>query len=235
MAWFYALLLFGNSAHGIRMEFIRKQLGLGTRSTARLCTYIRYQMASCARPAVLGGPGKLVHVDELHLQYFHGLRGAGEILWGCECEGQVLSCIIPDRKGKTILAAIERFVAPGSIIVTDQHASYKQLRRRGWSHVSINHSRAFHNFRGITNNPIETYWVTVRRTLRAYRKVMRENLWLYVAEMEFRYNRRHSETPLFDHLISNFPPVTPETMPGLRARYVADPSLEPYGGCGRGS
>lgn len=227
MAWFYALLLFSNSSQGMRMQFIRRQLGLGTRSTCRMCLRIRYQMAAYDRPAQLGGPGKLVHVDELFLQYVRGQREV--ILWGCACEGHVLTCIIPDRKAKTMLSAIERFVAPGSIIVTDQHASYKQLTRMGWPHVSINHARSFH-LQGITNNMIEVYWATVRRTLLGYRSADREYLWLYLAELEWRYNHRHSAASLFDRLISSFPVLNNDSLAECRARFDLQPSKWPAEG-----
>ena len=49
MAWFYALLLFANSSSGVRTSFVRKQLGLGHRSSFRLCRMIRVHMATDAR------------------------------------------------------------------------------------------------------------------------------------------------------------------------------------------
>lgn len=223
MAWFYALLLFGNAANGMRMEFIRKQLGLGTKGAARLCTQIRHHMAACARPEKVGGPGKMVHVDEVHIRYFRGHNGRHEIVWGCACEDRVLTCIVPNLNAGTIRAAVERFVAPGSVIVSDQHASYKQLRRLGWSHVSINHSRSFSNKDGLTNNLIEVYWSSLRHTLRSYRAIEPERLWLYIAEIEYRYNRRHGPLSLFEELISHFPEITLESIPKWRARYFLRP------------
>ncbi|GGE03496.1 hypothetical protein GCM10011515_23810 [Tsuneonella deserti] len=209
MAWFYAMLLMANSSIGMRTSFLRKQLGLGIKSTARLGLLIRLHMASCDRPNQLGGPGKIVYVDEALVPYVKRGRGALQqrtplIVMGFACEDQVISGFIPNRTSTTFLAAINRFVRPGSVIITDGHASYKGLRSRGWQHVVVNHSVAFHDFRGNTLNPIETYWRVLKRTAFGYRQFDSENAWLYLAEVEFRYNRRRSGVALFESLIGRF-------------------------------
>ena len=209
MAWFYALLLFANSSSGVRTSFVRKQLGLGHRSSFRLCRMIRVHMATMPRPARLGGPDKIVHIDEAHLRYLavpgSKTRGAALVL-GMACEGQVLSGIIPDRRAETIIPLILDRVVPGSTVVTDAYRSYHALERHGYRHVQINHSVAFHDFKGNTNNPIEAYWATVKRTLSGYRQISADNLWTYLAEIEFRYNRRSRKPEIFDELVTHFRP-----------------------------
>ncbi|KPF61801.1 IS1595 family transposase [Porphyrobacter sp. AAP60] len=222
MAWFYALLLFTNCQTGMRSSFIRRQLGIGAKSAHRLCHQIRLHLASQQRPDSLGGPGKRVHVDE---GFFRVIvdpaldRRRQATVLGLECDGKIVTGIVPDHKAATIKRAIDRFVLPGSTIVTDAAGQYRWLGAEGWDHVAINHKVAFHNFDGVTNNPIECYWAVLRRTLRLYRQVADTNLWAFLAEVEFRYNRRHSKTSLFDEVIETFPEISPRTMPTLRARF----------------
>jgi hypothetical protein len=212
MAWFYAMLLLANSSIGMRSTFLRKQLGLGVRSTVRLGQHIRLQMAALEGFEPVGGPGKLVYVDEaLATRVTAGLRTQRHrspiVVMGFACDDRVVSGIIPDRTGTTIKAAIERCVRPGSILVTDAHASYAALRKRGWQHLIVNHSVAFHDFNGNTINAIETYWRVLKRTLSGYGLVDAKNAWLYLAEVQFRYNRRRSTVSLFDSLIERFPAI----------------------------
>jgi transposase-like protein len=223
MAWFYAMLLFSNSTCGMRSNFIRRQLGIGMRSAYRLCDKIRTHAAFYDRPQMLGGPGKDVYVDEVHINRILNRdlvkRDSATVL-GIRSENEILSGIIRDRTRDTLVSAIEARVKPGSIIITDAHASYKSLSRRGWRHVVVNHARAFHNFHGVTTNPIETYWSNIRRHLRANRQVAAENLWKFLAEVEFRFNCRYPRNSShFDILISAFPAVTESSLKQIEKRY----------------
>lgn len=222
MAWFYAILLFSNTSIGMRAGFIRKQLGIGHNSAHRLCRMIRIHMASMARPDVLGGDDKTVHIDELSLRYIaFGGQGRNEsmIVLGLACEGKVLSAIVPDRTAKTLIPQIVARVRPGSKVVTDMLSGYRKLEQSGFQHVRINHSVAFHDFHGQTNNEIEAYWSTVRRMFRASRQVSRESAWIFLAEIEYKYNRRRSKESIFEELISTFPRHDAESLRVLQARY----------------
>ena len=52
----------------------------------------------------------------------------------------------------------------------------------------------------------EAYWATVKRTLSGYRQISADNLWTYLAEIEFRYNRRSRKPEIFDELVTHFRP-----------------------------
>lgn len=204
--WFYALLLVANSSHGIRASFLRKQLGLGLKSSHRMLESLRWQMASFSRPAMLGGPGKKVTIDEAQLRNItspdHSRQNA--IVMGIACDGLLLCGLLQDRKKATLVRNIERFVRPGSTIVTDCWTGYQTLRQLGWDHIAINHRRAFHDFYGNTTNEVETYWTILKRTLRAYRQISIDNLPALLGEVEFRFNRRQSRVSMFDEMIAKF-------------------------------
>ena len=223
MAWFYCLLLFCNFSNGVRSSLVRKQLGLGVKSAHRLCNRIRLHLACYARPEKLGGPGKKVYIDETHIKYLTSRRTdprAHAWVMGIACDGKVLTGIVNDRKSSTFRRAIDRFVEPDSIIVTDQYRSYAWLKRAGWQHIAVNHSRAFHDFYGTDNIEIETYWAVLKRALRSYRQTTPENLWLFIAEIECRYNHRHDERSFFDAMIECFPALHPYYLEETKSRYV---------------
>ncbi len=205
-AWFYSMLLSANSSHGMRASFLRKQLGIGLKSSHRITSAIRDQMASYNRPAQLGGPGRTVVIDEAQLQRVtnpdHSRQAV--VVMGLECDGELISGVIPDRKRDTLIANVARFVRPGSTIITDGFIGYHSLEKLGWKHFAVNHSRAFHDFQGHTTNAVEAYWAVLKRTLRAYRQISMEELPSFLGEVEFRYNRRHAKVSLFDELISGF-------------------------------
>lgn len=223
MAWFYALLLNCNSCSGVRSTFVKRQLGIGVRSAHSLCNKLRMHLAAQPRPEKVGGPGQSVYIDEALLTRVVSApprRQTKAIAMGFSCNGQVLTGIIPNRRRQSIVQSIERFVERGSTLVTDGHGSYRCLRKLGWHHIVINHSKAFHNFEGETTNPIECYWPHLKRALRRYRQAGENNLWLFLAESEYRYNRRHSAISPFDDAVCHFPEVSPKTLPLIRKRFV---------------
>lgn len=222
MAWFYALLLVGNSKRGVRANFLRRQLGIGMKAAHRLGICMRMHIACYDRPERLGGSGKKVYIDEAHIPF---VREAGNysathaIVMGIACDGIVLCGLIPDRTSQTLLSCIDRFVEPDSIVVTDALKSYNALVSRGWRHIVINHSIAFHDFAGNNNNQIEVYWSVLKRNLHLYRQVGLHNLWLYLAESEFAYNRRNSCRSMFDELMEHFPEMTPDFAEEVKGRF----------------
>ncbi|RIV85189.1 IS1595 family transposase [Aurantiacibacter zhengii] len=230
MAWFYALLLFANSSTGMRASFLRRHLGIGVKSSHRMSNAIRAHMAAFEPCRQVGGPGKLVHIDEALIRHVtSGVRQTPHIVLGIECEGEVVSGLIADRSLASITAAINALVRPDSIIVTDCHLAYSSLASGGWEHIPINHARAFHNFAGLTNNPIEVYWSVLKRTLRLYNRIAPHNLWRFLAEIQFRYNRRKAKRSTFLELVGAFPPIAAErgaavqeTFDWSRWRRVAD-------------
>lgn len=223
MAIFYTILLFSNLSTGARSTFLKRQLGIGLRAAHRLCNRVRLHMAAYSRPTQLGGHGKVVYVDEVYLRYatIDGQKRRGShIVLGFACEGIVVSGIVPDRKSHTLLAAIKKVVLPGTTIVTDCWTGYAKVADLGYNHVSINHSRGhFFDFQGNSTCEIDTYWAVVRRSLRLSHQVSENNLWLFLAEIECRYNNRHSGRSLFDMLVECWPDLDRIGVDTLRARF----------------
>lgn len=221
-ACFYAIHLFANCSRGVRSTFLRKHLGLAPKSSVRLANCVRLHMSAYARPATLGGPGKVVEVDEVLLRHVRNpaeARHEATIVMGMACQGTVLTGIIANRARSTLHANILRRVAPGSIIMTDEWNAYRGLDRLGFEHRTINHSAGFFSKNGISTCQIDSYWATLRRAMRGYHQVAANNLWLLLAEIECRYNLRYDRTRVFDRLISHWPLITRDTLPMYQRRF----------------
>ncbi|BHF58753.1 Transmembrane protein 53 [Sparganum proliferum] len=50
---------------------------------------------------------------------------------------------VNDRSWPSLKAVIKKWVAPGSIIVTDQWKAYGKLNEEGYRHHTVNHSKNF--------------------------------------------------------------------------------------------
>ena len=76
--------------------------------------------------------------------------------------------IAPNRKKETILYMLNKFVKPGSIIVTDGYPSYPySVQKFNSVHKVVNHTTGFKNEEGYTTNKIEnilSHFKTVYRS-----------------------------------------------------------------------
>lgn len=112
---------------------------------------------------MIGGPGIIVEVDETKLgkrKYNRGHRVEGAwILVGVErtVERRVFLVHVVDRSSGTLLGAIARHVAPGSIIYTDMWKGYSPINEiLGLEHFTVNHSLHFSDPQtGVNTNTVE--------------------------------------------------------------------------------
>jgi|GEM_PF-2669488 len=222
MAVFYAVLLFVNSSHGVHSSLLRKHLGLGTKTAHRLGNLIRLHMASLQPLRMVGGTTDPVVIDEVYLRYFRA-AGSGslqpKILLGLAHQGQVQCGFVEARTKNELEHAILKSVRPGSKIMTDQWVGYANLTRLGYHHSWVNHSRGIFYRNGVSTVEIDSCWASFRRSLRLYGQVAVKNAWLYLAEMQFRYNFRGRPREAFEFLISSWPDVSSEPEESLRSRF----------------
>ena len=125
----------------------------------------------------IGGLGKWVEVDEAHLfrrKYNRGRRVAGEHVWifGGICRETKERFIVrvPDRKKSTLWPLLRKFVAPGSILVTDDFKSYVGVAAAlGFAaHETVTHKYNFVNplFPEIFTNGVECMWAKFKKSVK---------------------------------------------------------------------
>ena len=72
--------------------------------------------------------------------------------------------LVPDRKKETLQAMLQKWVYPGSIVVTDSFKSYHGLSQLGFYHYSVNHKKFFvAPGTGAHTQRIEGAWSHIRK------------------------------------------------------------------------
>ena len=119
--------------------------------------------------------------------------------------GKVIMKKVEDRKRKTLLPIIEKYVNKGAHITTDELPSYRVLSIKGYTHSTVNHNQdEYVNADGKHTNTIEGVWSLLKRSISSTHVwVSDTHLPKYLNEFEFRYNNRHADSPMFNIILYN--------------------------------
>ena len=99
---------------------------------------------------------------------------------------------------QTLMDEIKYHAEKGSVFYTDTFRSYKSLKQFG-HHITVNHSKEFGSQRRHINS-LEDFWSYAKERLLKYHCVTKKHFYLYLKELEFKYNS--SKNILFDNLIN---------------------------------
>lgn len=108
----------------------------------------------------LGGPGKYVEIDESKIgkrKYYRGHHVEGQWVFG-GIERDSRKCFIiavEDRSEATLLPLIEKYIEKGTTIISDCWKGYINLRKHGYEHITVNHSKEFVNSEGFHTNKMK--------------------------------------------------------------------------------
>ena len=142
----------------------------------------------------LGGRGKTVEIDESMFghkrKYNRGRIGRGTWVFGIveRGTGRALTFRVPDRTRETLVTGlVERFVQPGTLIISDKFSPYFNLNSIGYIHLMVNHSENFVDpYTGAHSNTIEGVWSQVKRKLKAMNGTLRSKIPGYLDEFNWR-------------------------------------------------
>ncbi|XP_074660563.1 uncharacterized protein LOC141913025 [Tubulanus polymorphus] len=123
-------------------------------------------------PTQLGGPGRLVEIDEslfARRKYNQGRIVAEQwIFGGYEAETkQGFLVPVPRRDAATLLPIIQRWIRPGSTIWSDMWQAYNQIGQLGYQHGTVNHNNFVDPATAVTTNRVEAMWQRAKAKFKA--------------------------------------------------------------------
>lgn len=182
----------------------------GRISLKHLCYWFNYCRDVITRHMLnhfppLGGVGKVVEADETlvgHIRKYY--VGNNRNQTGIDIFGMIeritLRCfmaIIDDRSRNSVIPHIQRLVAPGTTIITDEAKIYEIIPRMGmnFTHKTVCHATNFVNPRDASahTNTIEGLWSHLKVKWRAMRGVKKSNKAAHIDEMIWRWNNKGSD------------------------------------------
>lgn len=203
--WFLAIFLMSTSRNGVAALELQRQIGVTYKTAWRMQKQIRSLMKQGGNP--LSG---IVEVDETYVGGKAKGKGGGKYAGGKipvvgaveRGSGEVKAEVVTDTKASTLVPFVQRNVAVGTHVMTDEWRAYRQPRKAGYKHSVVNHSKKQYVRGKVHTNTIEGFWSQFKRSIGGtYHAVSRKHLQTYVDEFAFRYQHRASDAPMFQHLL----------------------------------
>lgn len=219
--WFLAVLLLCEARKGMSAMQLKRTLGISYKTAWYLNHRIRAAMATANRPPLTG----TVELDETYVGGVErgGKRGRGtekEIVLGIrQRQGELRFFHVEDVKSGTLAKYVQEHVSGNvEVIVTDDSSSYPRalddaapplFGNMRSKHKTIKHSAGEYVSGDIHTNTVESAFSLLKRGIvGSWHKVSAKHLARYLAEMEFRFNRRKNRdlfTETLRHMVTADP------------------------------
>ena len=127
-------------------------------------------------------------------KYHRGHHVEGQWVFGGieQDSGKCFLMAVDRRDEETLLPIIQKWIEPGTIIVSDCWKAYCNLEKHGYVHRTVNHSKEFVNENGDNTNKIEGHWRQAKCKLPKFG--VRKHLFsTYLAEFLWRYMHRNED------------------------------------------
>lgn len=193
--WFYAIYLFSVSKNGVSAKELERHLGVTYKTAWRMCKQIRLLMEQDSDK--LGGD---VEMDETYAPSRKHPRRLGrskkQVIFGAvERNGRVNALHVKSAGARVLMPIIEESIEPKSNIYSDEARVYTTLKRRGFSHTTVNHSKLEYVRGTAHTNTIEGFWSQLKRSIDGtYHAVSPKYLQSYINQFVFQYNFRDLPT-----------------------------------------
>lgn len=218
--WFEAAYHVATYTPGISALQLQKHLGTSYETAFNMLHKLRAATVRPERDRIQG----TVEIDETFVgsprpgKRGRGAEGKTIVLGAIEVlparqnrtrSGRLRMRVVPDAKGKTIVAFVEENVEPGSLILSDGLSSYDSLTKQGYRHGVVASDSldrihmSFGNFKT---------WI-----LGTYHGVSSKHMQAYVNEFVFRHNRRASPMAACQTILGLAAHVEGPTYDGLYA------------------
>ena len=190
-----------SSKKGMSSHQMHRMLGV-TYKTAWFMTHRLREAMADGFAGLLGANGGTVEVDETYIGLREGLTPEDAVRGGhhkntvvslVERGREVRSFHVDRANSATVIALMMENIDPSARIMTDESAIYGPTENFFASHESVRHMYPYREFsRGsVHTNTIEGFFSIFKRGMKGvYHHCDAAHLSRYVAEFDFRYNRR---------------------------------------------
>lgn len=224
--WLYAMLHFANSHGSVSISFLERHLGLGLRASVRMADQIRLHLAALDHDLRIGSASSDAVVRLLPLSRVIAPSqrpNQAQVLVVGDARHAV-GLVVPHPRRHRIRKILANRVYLGARLITDCHRTYRVLA--GYGHLKP--LAAFSPFcfdrdRGECDTILGLMTSIRYGRMSQHMNFYEQNLWKYLKEYEFRYNRRHQSDRVFPDMVAKFPKLTPSAINALRSSNCIDP------------
>lgn len=207
--WFLAVLLLVEARKGMSAKQLQRTVGMGYKTAWYLFHRIRKAMSTAERIMLSGK----VEMDETYVGgrpkrgSKHGRGTPKEVVIGLRQRGGELRFFhADDCKSGTLAKYMQECIsADVDVLITDDFSAYPKAIEKsgidGIQHKTIKHTSGVYVDGDIHTNTAESAFSLLKRgIIGSWHKVSAKHLPAYLAEMEFRFNRRKRDDLFIDTL-----------------------------------
>jgi transposase-like protein len=198
--WLLIGWMLANCRNGISSHEVARTIGITQKSAWFMLHRLReaaqdedhkeplFDEVECGETYV-GGKSKNMHARKRAQRITRpGVHDKTPVMGILQRGGKVRAMVVKNHKRKHLQAEIQKHVATGSTLYTDDLHSYRGLP--DYVHEYVDHATKYVSGR-IHTNGLENFWSLLKRCIKGtYIQVRPEHLQAYVAEQVFRYNTR---------------------------------------------
>lgn len=198
--WFLAIFFMTNTRSGMSALQFQRISGVTYKTAWRIFKQVRLMMGD--DESLLNDN---VEVDEAYMHPNPQRRSTAkphnsQVVFGMvERGGRARIKHVKSSGERVLTPEIKKNIDQTATIYSDEHGSYKLLRRRGYQHETINHSKQQYVVGRVHTQNVENFWSIFKRGIYGvYRHCDKQYLQHYANEYAFRYSNRKSDVPMFE-------------------------------------
>jgi transposase len=204
--WFLAIFFMTNTRSGMSALQFQRISGVTYKTAWRIFKQVRLMMGDESDETLLNDN---VEVDEAYMHPNPQRRSTAkphnsQVVFGMvERGGRARIKHVKSSGVRVLVPEIQKNIDQTATIYSDEHGSYKLLKRRGYQHETVTHSKQQYVVGRIHTQNVENFWSQFKRGIYGvYRHCDKQYLQHYANEYAFRYSNRKSDIPMFELVLA---------------------------------